>query len=59
VKRGALPFCRANDPDSPDAFTSDYADQASVPVLSMVFVIVECSNGSDVACINNASLVQY
>jgi hypothetical protein len=59
VKRVALPFCRANDPDSPDAFTSDYADQASVPVLSMVFMIGECSNGSDVAYINNPSLVQY
>jgi hypothetical protein len=59
VKRGALPFFGPTIPDSPNAFTSDYADQASIPVLSMVFVIGECSNGSDVACINNPSLVRY
>jgi hypothetical protein len=36
MKLGALPMCRANDPDSPDAVTGDNVDQASVAVLSMV-----------------------
>jgi len=40
MRLGALPMCRANDPDSPDAVTGNNVDQASIAVLSMVPVMV-------------------
>jgi hypothetical protein len=53
-----LPIVEPTIPDSRMLSCGD-AYHASVAVLSMMFVIGECSNGSDRACINNPSLVQY
>jgi hypothetical protein len=58
MRRCALPIVEPTIPDSRMLSCGD-AYHASVAVLSMMFVIGECSNGSDRACINNPSLVQY